>query len=109
MIPGINPKQMKDAMKKMGMKQEEIEAEEVIIKCHDKEIIVDNPQVMKINMMGQSSLQITGNIREQEITKYTDEDVRTVMEQANCSEEAAKEALKDSNGELAEAILKLKR
>jgi len=30
-------------MKKMGMKQEDIDASEVIIKCSDKEIIIRKP------------------------------------------------------------------
>lgn len=109
MIPGINPKQMKDAMKKLGMKQEEIHAEEVIIKCPDKELIILNPQVMKINMMGQDSLQITGDIQERSVKHYTQEDVETVMEQADCSESAAKKSLEETHGDIAEAILKLKR
>ena len=36
MIPGINPKQMQKAMKQLGMKQEEIQATEVIIKSPEK-------------------------------------------------------------------------
>ena len=52
MIPGINPKQMEKAMKQLGMKQEAIEAEEVVIRCNDKEIVIRNPDVSKINMMG---------------------------------------------------------
>ena len=66
MIPGMNPRQLQQAMKKLGMKQEEIDATEVIIKTPDKDIIIPNPQVMKVNMMGQDSLQITGEMIEQE-------------------------------------------
>ena len=40
----MNPKMLKQAMKKMGMKQEDIDASEVIIKCSDKEIVIRNPQ-----------------------------------------------------------------
>ncbi len=109
MIPGINPKQMKQAMKKLGMKQEEIPAEQVIIKCSDKELIIQNPQVMKVNMMGQDSLQITGDIQERELKTYSEEDIKTVIQQTDCSEQEAIEALKETQGDLAEAILKLKR
>ena len=45
MIPGMNPKDVQRAMKKLGIKQEEIEANEVIIKTNDKEIVIQNPQV----------------------------------------------------------------
>jgi len=109
MIPGINPKQMKQVMKKMGIKQDEIEATEVIIKTKDKEIIVENPQVIKMNMMGQDSLQITGKIHERHLAKYTEEDVQTVMQQADCDEKAAKQVLEETQGDLAEAILILKK
>ena len=108
MFPNINQKQMEKMMHKMGVKQEEIEAEEVIIKCADKQIRITNPKVIKVNMMGQESLQITGDMEEKELEKFSEEDVKTVMEQANCTEKEAKEALEET-GDLAEAILKLKK
>lgn len=108
MIPGMNPKLMKQAMKKMGVKQEEIEAQEVIIKCSNKQIRVLNPQVVKINMMGQESLQITGDLQEEELGTFSKEDIKTVMEQTSCTEEEAVKALNEK-GDLAEAILYLKK
>lgn len=105
---GVNPKDLAKAMKKMGIKQDEIEAEEVIIKCPDKDIIVKNPHVVRVNAMGQDSLQISGDIQEQEATsKISDEDIKTVASQANVSEEEAKKALEDNNGDLAQAIMSL--
>jgi len=109
MIPNINPKQLQKAMKRMGVKQEEIDATEVIIKTPDKELIIRDPHVAKVNMMGQESLQITGSIEERDLKAYKEEDVKTVVEQADCSEEEAKEALEKSKGDLAEAILSLKQ
>tara|TARA_Y100000034_G_C6801567_1_gene359568 strand:- start:102 stop:425 length:324 start_codon:yes stop_codon:yes gene_type:complete len=107
MIPGMNPKKMEKMMKQLGMKQEEIDANEVIIKCSDKEIVVRNPQVSKVNMMGQETLQISGDMEERELEVFNEEDVKTVSEQANVSEDEAKAALKET-GDIAEAILKLK-
>ena len=52
----INPKMLEKAMKQMGIKSEEILAEEVIIKTGDKELVILNPQVTRINMGGQESL-----------------------------------------------------
>ena len=69
MFPKVNPQQMQKMMKQLGMKQEEIPAEEVIIKCHDKELIIRNPSVQKVNMMGQESIQITGDIEERALEK----------------------------------------
>jgi nascent polypeptide-associated complex subunit alpha len=108
MIPGMNPKDLAKAMKKMGIKQEEIPAEEVIIKCPDKDIIVKNPQVMRVNAMGQDSLQITGDIQEQESSsEISEEDIKTVASQAKVPESKAKEALENANGDLAQAIISL--
>jgi nascent polypeptide-associated complex subunit alpha len=110
MFPGMNPRQMQQAMKKLGMKQEEIEATEVIIKTPGKDLIIKNPQVSKINMMGQESLQITGDIEEVERKlEISEDDIRTVAEQTGVSEEEAKAAIESTNGDLAEAILKLKQ
>ena len=108
MLPGINPKLLKQAMKKMGVKQEEIDAREVIIKCKDKNLVIRTPSVSKVNVMGQESLQVTGEIEEEKVEKYNEEDVKTVMQQANCSEKEAKESLEKTDGDLAAAILALK-
>ena len=67
MIPGMNPRMMKQAMKRMGIQQQEIEATEVIIKTADKEIIITDPSVSKVNMMGQQTWQIAGKAVEKEI------------------------------------------
>ena len=103
----MNPKAMQQAMKKMGMKQEEIDATEVIIKTSDKNLVVRNPQVIKIDMMGQKSLQITGDIEEE--SSISDEDVKTVALQADVSDDEARDALEKHQGNLAEAIMKLKK
>jgi len=108
MLPGINPKMMKQAMKKLGMKQEELEAEEVIIKCKDKQLRFINPQVSKIDAMGQETFQILGDYEEENIELFNEDDIKTVMEQTGCSEEDAKSTLK-KEGDLAKAILKLKK
>tara|TARA_Y100000310_G_scaffold97479_1_gene95115 strand:- start:4424 stop:4756 length:333 start_codon:yes stop_codon:yes gene_type:complete len=110
MIPGMNPKDLAKAMKKMGIKQEEIPAEEVIIKCPDKDIIVKNPSVVRVNAMGQDSLQITGEIIEEEPgVQISEEDVKTVAEQAKVSEAKARKALEEHGGDLAKAILTLQK
>jgi len=104
----MNPKQMEKLMKRMGVKQETIDAIEVIIKCPDKDLIIRNPHVAKVNAMGQETLQIIGDIEEHEAGTFNDDDVKTVAEQAGVSEDKARHALKETNGDLAEAIMKLK-
>lgn len=112
MIPGMNPRQMRQAMKRMGIQQQEIDAKEVIIRLEDKEIIISNPSVSKVNMMGQETYQVVGeeSIRELDATPdINEEDVKTVIEQTGASKEQAKKAIEETNGDLAEAIMKLKK
>jgi nascent polypeptide-associated complex subunit alpha len=114
MIPGMNKKQMKQMerqMKKMGMKMEDLNGvTEVIIRFEDKELIIDNPSVSLMNVMGQETYQVEGQSREVELeyeVEIPDEDVEMVANQANVSEDAAREALEECKGDLAEAIMKL--
>ena len=107
---GMNPRMMRQAMKRMGIQQQDIEATRVIIQCEDKEIVVENPQVAKVNMMGTDTFQISGEISERELDdtpELSEEDVQTVVDQAGCSEDEAREALEETKGDIAEAILKL--
>ena len=109
MFPGMNPREMQKAMKRLGIQQEEIEAHTVIIKTEGMDLIFHNPQVSKVNMMGQNTYQIVGEPEEVDNSKteISDEDIGTVAEQANVSKEEALEALQETNGNIAEAILKL--
>lgn len=107
MFPGINPKDLEKAMKKMGIKQEALDATQVIIKTKDKELLIHNPEVVKIDMMGKESFQVSGDIEERELKKYTEEDVKTVMEKADCTEKEARKSLENNDGDIAAAILEL--
>jgi nascent polypeptide-associated complex subunit alpha len=104
----LNSKQMQQMMKRMGIQQQEIDAEEVIIRTKDKEIVIKNPQVARVNMMGQKTYQIVGEEEERarEI-EISDEDIATVMEQANCDKKTALAAIKEHNGDLAKAIINI--
>ena len=72
MIPGMNPRKAAQMMKKMGIKQVDIEATQVIIKTADKDLIINNPSVQKVNMMGQETFQIAGELEEQAIFVFKD-------------------------------------
>ena len=103
---GFDPKKMQAVMKQLGMDQEEISAERVTIEKTDgNKVIIENPSVIKITVKGQESFQISGNTTEQ--TGISESDIQTVMEKTGSTKEQAKEALKNSNGDLAEAILSL--
>ena len=106
MLP-LNPSQMKKMMKQMGIEMEAIEAEEVIIKTKDSEIIFKSPTVNKISAKGVEMFQITGSYEVVEKVSISEEDVKLLMEQAGVSEEEARKALEEAKGDLAEALLKL--
>lgn len=111
MFPGINPREAAKVMKRMGIQQQEIEATEVIIKTPEKELVISNPHVAKINMMGQETFQIVGEVTERELSsepEINEDDIQTVMEQANVTREKAAQAIKSAHGDLAKAILDLK-
>ena len=111
MFPGMNPRKMQQMMKRMGVKQVDIPATEVIIKTEDKEIVITEPSVAKVNMMGQETFQVNGNVQERAISsepEISEDDVQTVVDQTGASEENAKKALEESSGDLAAAILALK-
>lgn len=108
MLPGmgkINPKQMQAMMKQMGINQEDIEAERVIIEKADGRIIIENPSIQKIKMQGQESWQISGEAHE-ESGGFSEEDIKLVMQQSGKDEETVKKALEETN-DIAEAIVKL--
>lgn len=110
MIPGLNPRDMQKAMKRLGIQQEELDAIEVVIKLHDKDIVVTNPSVAKVNMMGQETFQISGIIHERarsEEPEINPEDIKAVMDQTGASKEHALGAIKKHKGDLAAAILEL--
>ncbi len=122
MFPGgkINPKQlrqMEKQMKKMGMNMKELEGvEQVVITLKDKEIVIKNAEVSIMKAMGSETYQISGNAEER--IKSSDanedaeieisaEDIDLVSSQTGKSKEEAETILREVNGDLAEAIMRL--
>ena len=103
----INQRQLERAMKQMGMHTKQIDAEEVIIRTHDKDIVISDPSVTLMNAMGQESYQIVGAAEERSREKFVDDDVKMVMDKTGADEEDARKALNEA-GDIAGAILKLK-
>jgi nascent polypeptide-associated complex subunit alpha len=91
MFPGgMNPKNMGRMMRQMGIKTEEINAKSVEVFLEDgKKLVFKNPQIQLMQVQGQKT--------------YT----LMVCEQTNVSEEEAKKALEEFNGDIAKAIEKL--
>ena len=107
MFPGgMNPKNMGRMMKQMGIKNDELNASKVTIETDGKTIVFENPSVQVMEVQGQKTYTIMGDTKEE--TSIPEDDIKMVAEQTNKSEEIAKEALEEANGDIAEAIMKLK-
>lgn len=112
---GVNPRQMKQAMKRMGISTEEMKGvEEVIIRTADKEYVIKDAAVSCIVMQGQKTYQVVGEPEVRSRQKIIEEgpgipeeDIQLVMSQTEASKEEAVQALKDCDGQPAEAILKI--
>jgi len=110
MMPGrMNPRQMNQMMKRLGINVKEIEnVEEIIIRTDTKEYIFDEAEVTVMDAQGSKTYQISGKprvvARKEEIPKG---DIDLVAEQTGKTKEQAKKALEETKGDIAEAILKL--
>lgn len=104
-MPGMDPRQMEKVMRQMGLKTKQIASERVIIETSEGNILITKPEITEIDMHGQKSYQISGTVSFEEGIKQ--EDITLIMEQAGCTEAAAREALLAAKGDIAEAILLL--
>ena len=114
MIPGLDPKKMAAMMKQMGIKQEEISANRVVIEQDDGKIVINNPSVLKVNMQGNVNFQISGDIEEQKDVEESSEeklknDIKTIVEQTGVSEDIAAIELEKNDGDIAAAIISLSK
>jgi nascent polypeptide-associated complex subunit alpha len=111
MMPNMDPRAMKNLMAKMGIKSSEIDAQRVIIETADQNIIIENPQVNKIEAQGTVSFQISGDITESAKEKkieVTQGDIDLVAEKTGISDnELIRNALLENNGDIAQAIIAL--
>ena len=109
MMPGMNPKKMKQMMKQLGMKMEQLDdVEQVIIHTAKGNYVFDEAEVVSTTMQGITTYQVTGEPRfEAARVEIPREDVMLVAEQAQVPEEDARAALEATSGDIAEAILKL--
>ncbi len=107
-------------MRQLGIKSDEIKAEKVIIEKSDgSRIVVSQPQVMQIEMKGEKSFQVSGSVSEEQSGASQDgvgkpddgsnSDVELIVSQTGASEQDALDALEKTGGDLAEAILLLKK
>lgn len=106
----VNPREANRMMQRMGMQVSQLDdVTKVIMESPTRRIVIDNPEVATVTVQGQTVYQVGGGtVREEGIGGGTDDDVKLVAAQAGVSIEKASEALKQSNGDLAQAIILLK-
>jgi len=109
---------MQQAMKKMGIKQTNLNnVTEVIIRTTDKDIVITNAEVVCVDMQGSRSYQISGDEETRALgaasasvpaaASFPAGDIDLVMSQTGCDREKAIKALEAADGQPAEAILKI--
>jgi nascent polypeptide-associated complex subunit alpha len=130
---GLDPRKMKQMMKQMGIEVTEIDAEEIVIRTDDEELVFENVEVQRMDAQGQATYQIVGEPESrprgdgskgpdsEEIDtsggadevdvgagdEVPDADVEIVAQRTGASEEAAREALEAEDGDLAAAVSRL--
>ena len=111
MMRGGGNREMRRMMDKMGLDMKELSnVQEVIIKTDKKEIIISKPSVTEMKAKDNSIFQVIATSYEEkelEVPIFSEEDIMLVCQQANVGPEAAKNALVETKGDLARAILLL--
>lgn len=96
-------------MKQLGMQVEPIEdVQKIVISTPKGSYIFDVAEVAAMTMQGITTYQITGQPRfEPSAPEIPEDDVKMVAEQAQVSPDSAREALRKTGGDIAEAIIHL--
>jgi nascent polypeptide-associated complex subunit alpha len=123
----MNPRKMKQMMKQMGIDVDELDAEEVVIRTADEELVFSDVQVTRMDAQGQETYQVVGEPESRAVdagaagaveagddgADETDDagipqdDVELVAMRAGVSEDAARDALEEADGDLAAAVARL--
>jgi nascent polypeptide-associated complex subunit alpha len=96
---------------KMGLEMKDMgDIEEVVIRTETKELYLIKPQVVEMKGKDSTIFQVVATDieeRQKEVPSLREEDVVLVMQQASVSKDRAVQALIDSKGDLAQAIINL--
>jgi nascent polypeptide-associated complex subunit alpha len=126
---GMNPRKMKQMMKQMGIDVTELDAEEVVIRTADEELVFSDAQVTRMDAQGQETYQVVGEPESRETggtagaveagddaddaddadggDAIPEDDVTLVATRAGVGKGEAREALDAADGDLAAAIARL--
>jgi alpha-NAC-related protein len=105
----INPKQIEETMKRMGIAQQPLDVKRVVFEMEDVDLVIDEPSVMKVKMQGQDNYQVSGEAREESKQAFSEQDIEMVADKTGADKEKVKEFLEENNGDIAKAILELKK
>lgn len=118
---GMNPRKMQKMMEQMGIDMTELDAEEVVIRTPDEELVFTDAEVTRMDAQGTQTYQIAGEPESRERGAGEDEtadegdddaavpdaDVELVATRTGANEAAAREALEAEDGDLAAAVSRL--
>jgi nascent polypeptide-associated complex subunit alpha len=108
----MDPRAMKGMLDRLGIKSKSIASTRVVIECDGRDIVIEDPEITLIEGQGIKSFQISGKVSEIEraVAGISDDDVKFVQEQTGEQDaELVRKALEEAKGNIAEAILKLKK
>jgi nascent polypeptide-associated complex subunit alpha len=118
----MNPRKMKQMMEQMGIDVTELDVEEVVIRTGDEDLVFEDAQVTRMDAQGQQTYQVVGEPESREPGAAAaievddgddaddvipEDDIALVAENAGVDAETAREALAETDGDLAAAIAKL--
>jgi nascent polypeptide-associated complex subunit alpha len=105
---------MKQAMKKMGIRNTDLkDVSEVIIRMPNEELVFKYPEVTIMEVQGSKTYQVSGEPESRPVGTVDGdteemipaEDIELVMSQTGCDKATAVNALQECNGQPAEAII----
>ncbi len=117
MMRKFRPRDLERMLRSMGVKVQSLDATEVVIRLRDgTSLKISDPQVSVTKIGGEEVYQIMGHAEEiaevesEGVQAYepSEDDIALVASQAGVSHEDARKALIEAQGDLAEAILRLK-
>ena len=117
----MNPRKMKQMMEQMGIDMADIDAEEVIIRTPDEELVFTDADVQLMEAQGQKTYQVVGDPESRDRSDgeasgaeasgesgddsaVDEDDVEIVAMRTGVDEDTAREALEVNDGDLADAV-----
>lgn len=100
-------------LRRLGVKISSIDnVKTVLIETSEREIVLENPQILVMEFRGQKIYQIIParerviEFSQQQVsTGYSDEDIEFIVQQTGLSREKARELLERAGGDIAKALM----